>query len=77
MVVVVVVAAEAVVVALSSNFIPKGADWAGGLPGGGGASAAPVPLAAAVGGGWLRPCNLPVEWPTEDLLVVFLDLGSD
>ena len=36
--------------AISSNYIPKGADWAGGLPRGRGASAAPAPLAAAGGG---------------------------
>ena len=48
-----------------------GADWAGGLPRGRGASAAPAPLAAA------GEANLPAERPTTEPLLMLLDLDGD
>ena len=49
----------------------RGADWAGGLPRGRGASAAPAPLAAA------GKANRPVERPTTEPLLMLLDLDGD
>ena len=65
--------------AISSNYIPKGADWAGGLPRGRGASAAPAPLAAAEGGLGVHVASRDpsVERPTTEPLLMFLDLDGD
>ena len=37
----------------------------------------PQRLCLLQGGAWLRPCNLPVEWPTTEPLLMFLDLDGD